>query len=129
MFAQLIQLSEVGSRKTLWAERFNRDIEDILDVQEEIATVAVNTLVGQVSLRHYRRVQMSDANSVSAYEHALKAQQHIWTFSRESAALARNQPFDHRQDAVDFLCVGNRLGAGARDGCDRHHPAGDRQHR
>lgn len=85
------QLIDVATRNTLWAERFNRDAADILDVQEEIATVIVNTLVGQVSLRHYKRVQLNGANSVTAYDHALKAQQHIWAFSREGMALARRE--------------------------------------
>ena len=85
------QLIEVASRKTLWAERFNRDIGDILAVQEEIATVIVNTLVGQVSRRHYKRVQMSGENAIGAHDHALKAQQQIWHFSRESAAMARRE--------------------------------------
>ena len=86
-----VQLSDVASRKTIWAERFNRDVADILDVQEEIATVIVNTLVGQVSLKHYRRIQKTGTNTVDAYDHTLKAQQHIWAFSRESAALARKE--------------------------------------
>lgn len=86
-----VQLCEVASRKTLWAERFNRDVADVLDVQEEIATVIVNTLVGQVSLRHYRRVQKTGTDAIGAYDHALKAQQHIWSFSRESAARARKE--------------------------------------
>lgn len=86
-----VQLIDVATRNTLWAERFNREVEDILDVQEEIATVIVNTLVGQVSLRHYKRVQMAGADAISAYDHALKAQQHIWDFSRESAARARRE--------------------------------------
>ncbi|MCB1496869.1 MAG: winged helix-turn-helix domain-containing protein [Bauldia sp.] len=85
------QLIDMATRNTLWAERFDRDVEDILDVQEEIATVIVNTLVGQVSLRHYKRVQMSGGDAISAYDHALKAQQHIWDFSRESAARARRE--------------------------------------
>jgi len=86
-----VQLSDVSSRKTLWAERFNRDVGDILDVQEEIATVIVNTLVGQVSLRHYKRFQLGSADAISAYDHALKAQQHIWAFAREGMAQARQE--------------------------------------
>ena len=83
------QLIDVASRNTLWSERFNREVEDILDVQQEIATVIVNILVGQVSQRHYRRIQMRGADAISAYDHSLKAQQLIWAFSRESAAQAR----------------------------------------
>ncbi|MCG6884846.1 MAG: winged helix-turn-helix domain-containing tetratricopeptide repeat protein [Silicimonas sp.] len=85
------QLIDVASHTTLWAERFDREIADILDVQEEISTVIVNTLVGQVSLRHYRRVQNTGADAVSAYDHALRAQQTIWSFSRESSALVRRE--------------------------------------
>lgn len=85
------QLVEVSSRKTLWAERFNREVGDILDIQEEIATVIVNTLVGQVSLRHYKQVQMTGTDALSAYEHSLYAQQQIWLFSRESAEKARRE--------------------------------------
>lgn len=86
-----VQLIDVAATNTLWAERFNREVEDILDVQEEIATVIVNTLIGQVALRHYKRVQMFGADSISAYDHALKAQQHIWKFSRDSALQARRE--------------------------------------
>lgn len=86
-----VQLIDVATQNTLWAERFNREVEDILDVQEEIATVIVNTLVGQVSLRHYKRVQLAGPDAINAYDHALKAQQHIWEFSRESAAQARRE--------------------------------------
>ncbi|MEP2028644.1 MAG: winged helix-turn-helix domain-containing tetratricopeptide repeat protein [Paracoccaceae bacterium] len=86
-----VQLTDVTSRKTLWAERFDRDVVDILDVQEEISTIVVNTLIGQVSLRHYKRVQIASADAISAYDHALKAQQHIWAFSREGAAAARRE--------------------------------------
>ena len=86
-----VQLTDAATRNTLWGERFDRDVVDILDVQEEIATVIVNTLVGQVSQRHYKRVQMSGADTISAYDHALKAQQHIWDFSKESAARARRE--------------------------------------
>lgn len=85
------QLIDVQTKSTLWADRFNRKVEDIFDVQEEIATVIVNTLIGQVSLRHYRQIQKNTANAISAYEHSVKAQQQIWKFSRESAALARQE--------------------------------------
>lgn len=86
-----VQLIDVANRNTLWAERFSREVEDILDVQEEIATVIVNTLVGKVSLRHYKRIQKASTRAISAYDHALKAQQKIWAFSRESAAEARRE--------------------------------------
>lgn len=84
-----VQLTDIASKRTLWAEKFNREVHDILNVQEEIATVIVNSLVGQVALRHCKRIHMKDVNTISAYDHLLKAQQQIWFFSRESAEQAR----------------------------------------
>lgn len=84
-------LIEVESRTTLWAERFDREVRDILDVQEEIAIVIVNTLIGRLAYRRYTRIQLRNADAVSAYDHALKAQQHIWSFSQEDAMRARRE--------------------------------------
>jgi len=86
-----VKLIEVGTQTTLWAERFDRETQEILDVQEEIASVIVNTLVGQLSYRRYRNFRLRNADAVSAYDHALKAQQRIWSFSSEAAAQARNE--------------------------------------
>jgi adenylate cyclase len=82
---------EVGTQTTLWAERFDREVRDILDVQDEIASVIVNTLVGRLVYRHYTRVRLLDADAVTAYEHTLKAQHHIWTFSSEDLLLAKRE--------------------------------------
>lgn len=85
------KLVEVRSQTTLWAERFDREVRDILDVQDEIASVIVNTLVGRLVYRHYTRVRLLDADAVTAYEHTLKAQHHIWAFSPEDIRLAKRE--------------------------------------
>lgn len=85
------QLVDLDTQTTLWAEKYNRNVEDILDVQEEISTVIVNTLVGQVELRHAKAAELRSETAISAYDHCLRAQHHIWNFSREQAALARKE--------------------------------------
>ncbi len=85
------QLVDVSSAETLWAEKFDRRVEDVLDVQEEAATVIVNILAGKVQQRHYRRVLGNGERSTSAYDHALKAQQHMWRFSKIGMVLARQE--------------------------------------
>ena len=86
-----VQLVDVATGETLWAEKFDRRVEDVLDVQEEVATVIVNILAGQVQQRHYRRLLGRGERSTSAYDHALKAQQHLWRFSRVGLVLARQE--------------------------------------
>ena len=86
-----VQLVDVSTAETLWAEKFDRRVEDVLDVQEEVATVIVNILAGKVQQRHYRRVLGDGEQSTSAYDHALKAQQHLWRFSKVGMMLARQE--------------------------------------
>ena len=82
-----VQLIDVRTQATLWAERFDRDVTDIFALQDEISGVVVNTLVGEVAERHLEQAQAP--RQMGAYEHALRAQRRIWSVSRESLAEAR----------------------------------------
>lgn len=85
------QLIDMRTRNHIWAERFDRNIGDLFAVQDEITGVIVNTLVGQVMRRHYRRVLTRNADAISAYDHALKATELIWSFSPRDTLMARSE--------------------------------------
>ncbi len=48
------QLIEAHSGKHVWAERFDRPLEDVFEVQDEITTLVVSTVGQQVSVAEYR---------------------------------------------------------------------------
>jgi TolB-like protein/Tfp pilus assembly protein PilF len=84
-----VKLIDADTGGHIWAERFDRDVGDLFAVQDEITGVIVNTLVGQVTRRHYKRVVSGGAEAVNAYDHALKAAELTWTFSPRETLLAR----------------------------------------
>ena len=67
------QLIDPVAGHQLWAERFDCDVTDIFEVQDEITTVIVNTIFGQIAQLHHRRVLGNDPDTVDAYVHVLKA--------------------------------------------------------
>ena len=67
------QLIDPDTGHHLWADRFDRDLTDLFEVQDEITTVIVNTVFGQIAQLHHRRVLGNDPDTLGAYVHALKA--------------------------------------------------------
>lgn len=57
----------------IWSERFDRDVRDIFEVQDEITSVIVNTLVGAIERQHRRSSMLKSDDAVNAYDHFLRA--------------------------------------------------------
>ncbi len=68
--AQLIE-AETGNH--IWAERYDRDLEDIFAVQDDITAVIVNTLLGKLTRREFDRALRKRPEVLDAYDHALRA--------------------------------------------------------
>ncbi|NNF89784.1 MAG: tetratricopeptide repeat protein [Boseongicola sp.] len=86
--AQLID-PEAGHQ--LWAERYDRDVTDIFEVQDEITTVIVNTMFGQIAHLHHRRVLGKDPGTVDAYVHVLKATEHALRVAPGDNEIAKSE--------------------------------------
>jgi TolB-like protein len=82
--AQLITASD-GSH--LWSQRYDRDLEDIFAVQDEISAAIADALKVTLALEHapLRRHQPS----LPAYEAFLRYRHHQWGFTPESLQKSR----------------------------------------
>lgn len=67
------RLVDARSGAQLWADRFDRDMEDIFEVQDEITAVIVNTLLGKIAHTEYERSLHKRPETLDAYDHALRA--------------------------------------------------------
>ena len=84
------QLIDVASGNHLWAERYDRDLEDVFAVQDEVTRRVVSTVAGRIdSLGHQRATRMSP-DSLQAYDLFLRAKHLIFRFTREDNAKARD---------------------------------------
>jgi len=74
------RLTDPWTGAHLWGERYDRDLTDIFEVQDEITSVIVNTLSGEISRQHYQRSLKKSADTVNAYDHVLRALDYVWKF-------------------------------------------------
>ena len=68
--AQLID-RESGSH--LWAERYDRELEDIFDLQEEITSNVVASIAPQIEMAEMERLRGARSTKFTSYDLALKA--------------------------------------------------------
>jgi len=82
-----VRLVDASSDAQLWAERYDRDIEDILVVQEEVASEVAATIGGRVEVTRGR--QRLDRMALESYDRLLKAQSLYYDYEKSSNAKAR----------------------------------------
>jgi len=96
-----VQLSDAASGVTLWAERFDRPLEDLFALQEDLTNhiaASVETRIGRESLRRLRRHPPAN---LDAYDLYLQGRELHGRSTEEDMLLAR-QYFD-RAIAADPL--------------------------
>ncbi len=84
------ELVDVESGSHVWAERYDRVIEDVFAVQDEITTTIVATVVGRVEARRISYTRKSGPRNLTALDHVLHARHEIHYYTPESLAKARN---------------------------------------
>ena len=67
--AQLIEVAKGGH---IWAERFDRNLEDIFAVQDEISETIVSTLVGRIEAVGMDRARRKNTENMVAYDYLLR---------------------------------------------------------
>jgi TolB-like protein len=91
------QLSDARLGKVLWSERFDRELNDIFDVQEEIARAIAERLRITISESSARLVQQSTTN-LAAYELLLKGRAFV---TRRGRAVLDAVPMFERAIELD----------------------------
>ncbi|MFO0993070.1 MAG: adenylate/guanylate cyclase domain-containing protein [Hyphomicrobiales bacterium] len=88
-----VQLIEGATGKHLWADRYDRQIEDIFAVQDEITETIVGTLAtsygGRLQKAWQARPGAGGARNFQAFDHFLRAQEAFLTFTEEDTRRAR----------------------------------------
>jgi TolB-like protein len=96
--AQLID-SETGNH--LWAERYDRDLEDIFDLQDEITRNVVGSIAPQIELAELDRARRAKSSEVSSYDLALKAQALFYDAMRMGRPEVHQQAIDAAGEALE----------------------------
>lgn len=81
-------LTEVASQAELWAERFDRQLDDVFAIQDEIADHVVSVLPARIEAADLRRIQSQPTESLAAWESLLKGKFHHHRMSAEDNRIA-----------------------------------------
>ena len=63
-----VQLIDAAADRHVWAERYDRDLEDIFAIQDEITAAIVATLPGRIEADSHDRARRKPTDSMPAYE-------------------------------------------------------------
>jgi adenylate cyclase len=66
-----VQLIDAESDRHIWAERYDRDLEDIFAVQDEVTAAIVATLPGRIDAATQERAERKRPENMAAYEYVM----------------------------------------------------------
>ncbi len=85
-----IQLQDAVSDRLIWGEQYDRVIEDIFDLQDEITQIIVAATAVQIETTERERLRSVPPASLLAYGFVLQGQQHIFRYTKPEVSSARS---------------------------------------
>jgi len=83
-----VQLIDGETETHIWAERYDRKLEDIFAIQDEVTSAITATLFGRVEAARHDRIQRKRTGNMAAYEYVLTGKVlHHWS-NRDANAEA-----------------------------------------
>jgi serine/threonine protein kinase/Flp pilus assembly protein TadD len=83
------QLVNVADGSNLWSERYDREIEDIFEIQDDISQSIVKALRVILSEGEKKQIEKARVVDVKAYDYYLRGTQYLHHFRRKSLEFAR----------------------------------------
>lgn len=95
------QLIDATNGHHVWAERYDRQIEDIFDLQDEMTQTIIGAVEPEISAAERARVSAKPPDNLDAWECFQRGVWHMWTYSKD----------DH-ENALKFLTRASELDPG-----------------
>ncbi len=83
-----VQLLKVGDRSIVWAERFDENFTDVLDLEDAISMRVAELIVPQMTTGEIKNLAKRGTDDAKAYEAYLRGRYHWNTFTETSLAQA-----------------------------------------
>jgi TolB-like protein/Flp pilus assembly protein TadD len=92
------RLIDTSSGHNLWAERFDGNLKNVFELQDNVTAKIISALQLKLSDREQRQIARKYTNSIEAYDQFLQGWIRFWEFSKESNTLAK----EHFQHAIEL---------------------------
>ncbi len=83
------QLIEAATGNHIWAERYDRDLEDIFSVQDEITAQVVGSIHPELYSAEMRRAREKPVESLDVWNYAVRARWHVLRLTQEDNSEAK----------------------------------------
>ncbi len=83
------QLSDAPVSHQVWAERYDRKLEDIFSVQDEITQNIIGSLAPGIMSAEIQRAQRKETGRLEAWDFVMRAHWHIRRFTKDDTIKAR----------------------------------------
>jgi non-specific serine/threonine protein kinase len=83
-----VQLIEVDQGYHLWSERYDRELADVFEIQDEIARQVVQALQIQLSSKERGALRETPTSNVQAYDYYLRGREFYFQYGRREIEFA-----------------------------------------
>ncbi len=83
-----VSLIDAGTQEVLWSKKFDRTLDDIFEVQDEIVRSVIKEILGEIELASLTRAKRKPTENMSSYEFLLKGKEGHHTLTAEANANA-----------------------------------------
>ncbi len=84
------QLIDASTDRHIWAQRYDRGVEDIFDLQDEITETILGTIEPELGLAEQERARRKPPDSLDAWDLYLRGQWHLYRFRAEDNIEAQS---------------------------------------
>jgi TolB-like protein len=84
------QLNDASTANKLWAERYDRDLNDVFAVQDEITGAIAAAIAPQIYAAESFRARRKPPESLDAWDLVMRALSHFWRVTREDNVATQN---------------------------------------
>ena len=82
------ELGDPVSGDSIWSERYDRTMDDVFEIQDEIVSKMANTVLSEIEVTSLKRAKRKPTNKMTSYEYLLQGKFHKRKLTKDDANSA-----------------------------------------
>ena len=82
------ELGDPISGDSIWSERYDRTMDDVFEIQDEIVSKMANTVLSEIEVTSLKRAKRKPTNKMTSYEYLLQGKFHKRKLTKDDANIA-----------------------------------------
>ena len=83
-----VELSDTAENNVIWSNKYDRIKADVFDIQDEIVTKIINSMIGEIELNSLKRAHRKSTENMTSYECTLRGRALNQKFEKNANAEA-----------------------------------------